>query len=271
MNDIIFVGKHLLTFTVDRHFHKSWELIYCTGGEGELVLEDRVISYRENDLLVIPPKTSHTNRSESGFTNIHMDIVDASFSFDGTVLLRFPAENYVLPAFQAAYYFYSNGGLGQTTILPVYGKLIATMIQASTADVGRSDVVRRITDHILKNYPDPAFDLNAYLESFSFSTEYLKKLFRKEVGITPRQYLTERRLENAAHTLALTGGGQNIAQIARQCGFNDPLYFSKLFKRQYGVSPKFYQPSKLGPPSADSDDTKIIVSDDPDNASSKQL
>ena len=36
MNEIIYAGKHLITFSVSRHAHNSWEFIYCTSGSGLL-------------------------------------------------------------------------------------------------------------------------------------------------------------------------------------------------------------------------------------------
>ena len=59
MNEIIYAGKHLLTYSVSRHAHGSWELIYCTGGEGSLRFEELVLPYRVGDLVVIPPMVSH--------------------------------------------------------------------------------------------------------------------------------------------------------------------------------------------------------------------
>ena len=74
MNRIIYVGKHLLTFSVTTHAHSSWELVYCTSGEGRFCFESVTLPYREGDLIVIPPFISHRNESEQGFTNIHMNM-----------------------------------------------------------------------------------------------------------------------------------------------------------------------------------------------------
>ena len=66
MNEILFVGKHSMTFNVPQHYHTSWELIYCTSGSGEAVFNRRIIPYRERSLLIIPPGISHVNRSQTG-------------------------------------------------------------------------------------------------------------------------------------------------------------------------------------------------------------
>ncbi len=270
MIDILFVGKHAKTYNVARHFHTSWEFIYCTGGTGEMVFNRHVIPYRENSLLVIPPRLPHTNRSQAGFTNIHMNIAtdEVTMPINEPLLLQSEKGSYLENAFDAAFYYYSNGGVGQSLILQLYGQLIVAMLKNMNAAYNQSDVVRCVTDQILRNYPDAGFDLNAFLRTLPFSAEYLTRLFKKEIGMTPRQYLMDRRLENAANSLALMDGSLSISQIARQCGFSDALYFSKVFKQRYGVSPKFYRTSNISSPSTDSDDIKKILNDDSESASS---
>ena len=264
MIEVLYVGKHAKTFSVARHFHTSWELIYCTGGSGEMVFNRAVIPYQAGSLLIIPPRVPHVNRSQNGFTNIHMNIAtdEVSFPLNEPFLLQTEKGSYLENAFDAAFYYYSNGGAGRSVILQLYGQLIVAMTKTMNTDYLHSDVVRCVTDQILRNYPDAGFDLNAYLRSLPFSAEYLTRLFKKEMGMTPRQYLTDRRLENAASSLALLDGSLSVSQIAHQCGFSDALYFSKVFKQRYGVSPKNYRPSNPGPSGMDSDGIKTILNDD---------
>ena len=235
-----------------------------------MVFNRAVIPYQAGSLLIIPPRVPHVNRSQNGFTNIHMNIVtdEVSFPLNEPILLQSEKGSYLENAFDAAFYYYSNGGIGQTVILPLYAQLIVAMLKTMKSDYSHSNVVRCVTDQILRNYPDASFDLNAYLRSLPFSSEYLTRLFKKEMGMTPRQYLVDRRLENAASSLALMDGSLSISEVARQCGFSDALYFSKVFKQRYGVSPKNYRPSKFGRPNTDSDGIKLILNDDSELASS---
>ena len=53
MNNIIFAGKHFLTYNVSRHQHDTWELIYCTGETGKFVFADLELPYSEGDVVVI--------------------------------------------------------------------------------------------------------------------------------------------------------------------------------------------------------------------------
>ena len=100
------------------------------------------------------------------------------------------------------------------------------------------------TDYLL-SYPDENFELDQYLHTLPFNYDYLRKLFKSEVGVTPHQFLSDTRLQAAAERLSFTEGRQvNISEIAHLCGFREPLYFSKIFRKKYGMSPSQYQRSQ---------------------------
>ncbi|MCR4950074.1 MAG: AraC family transcriptional regulator [Solobacterium sp.] len=259
MNDVVYVGKHLLTYSVTKHLHQTWELVYCTSGSGKFVFSDQVLPYSEGSITIIPPMIPHSNLGDEGFTNIHVTMKDCTLNIDHPVVINCPDNKYVCDAFCALYYYYSINQSVSASLIPIYSQLIITMIE--TLEKGQkkySDIIQQITDSILNNYSDPNYDLNEALETLPFSTEYLKRIFKNEVGVTPKQFLTQKRLENAAKNLAISGDGMNISQIARQSGFSDPLYFSKLFKSRYGVSPKNYR-SDTTYEAADSDSSKVFL------------
>ncbi|MBT1160777.1 AraC family transcriptional regulator [Bifidobacterium sp. SO1] len=64
-------------------------------------------------------------------------------------------------------------------------------------------------------------------------------LFKRYVGHTPNEYLTERRVEEAKRLLAGTDG--SVTEIAKACGFSSPSYFISVFRRRLGATPKEYR------------------------------
>jgi AraC family transcriptional regulator len=98
--------------------------------------------------------------------------------------------------------------------------------------------IRRVTDYIRANL---AADLSigelagqAGLSSFHFA-----RVFRREAGETPHQFVTRLRLEEAARQLRATD--QTVLQIAIAVGFESASHFSVQFKRGYGVTPLAYR------------------------------
>ena len=94
----------------------------------------------------------------------------------------------------------------------------------------------------MANYLDSGYELDAYMRSLPFSYDYLRKLFQKEMGVTPHRYLVDKRLKMAAELLVTddSAGTRTIMDIAYLCGFHDPLYFSKMFRKKYGIAPRNY-------------------------------
>lgn len=247
MDKIIYAGKHPLTTSVTRHSHTNWELIFCTSGSGQLVFDDVTLTYAENDVAIIPPFLPHSNLSTEGFTNVHIHLSDTLFSNTEPLLVHADPNGFLLDAFNAAFYYFSGTSSDRSSLLPIYGHLISTFLRTRQPTDLRSEVVHDIETNILQNFSDPNYDLTAYLHSLPFSSEYLKKLFKQETGITPQQYLRDRRLENAAGILITYFGKGNISEAAHLSGFNDPLYFSRLFKKRYGVAPRNYKPDSAAP------------------------
>lgn len=261
MNDITYVGKHTVIYTVSRHAHESWEFIYCTQGSGALAFDDRIIEYREGDVVVIPPMVPHSNASKDGFQNIHINMINPSLSFTAPLIISDDSNHFLLDAFTAVFFHYYSDRKEAAALLSVYGDLISCYLAAYQTGTALTPIVAQIENNIITNYADSTYELDAYLHSLPFSYDYLRKLFQKELGVTPHRYLVDKRLKMAAELLVsdANAGARTIADIAPLCGFHDPLYFSKMFKKKYGTAPRYYLQSRQGSmiPEHDSDRMKV--------------
>jgi len=70
---------------------------------------------------------------------------------------------------------------------------------------------------------------------FALAPEYVNALFKSEIGIFPTQYIHRERVMRA-HRL-LVDEGLSVKEAAAEVGFNDPFYFSRVFKKVMGISP----------------------------------
>ncbi len=99
-------------------------------------------------------------------------------------------------------------------------------------------------------FPKPFLELNRYIEekmhlpiqisdmarTVHLSTSHFCTAFKKHYGTTPMRYLTEQRLSRAL--ILLEDQSMTIKEIACKVGYDDPLYFSRLFRKYSGKSPK---------------------------------
>ena len=95
-----------------------------------------------------------------------------------------------------------------------------------------------IKNEIEKNYQN--FDISIVADKLLYNKEYLSRIFKKEVGITISNYLTDIRLEQARRILEKPGE-YKIYEACRMVGYEDQIYFTKLFKKKYNITPKEYQ------------------------------
>lgn len=89
-----------------------------------------------------------------------------------------------------------------------------------------------------KNYSSN-ISIEDYAASRGMSVSWFIRSFRQYVHTTPMQYLVERRMANAQMLLETTS--YNIAEISTLVGYDNPLYFSRIFKKQKGMSPTEYR------------------------------
>ena len=73
----------------------------------------------------------------------------------------------------------------------------------------------------------------------AISLRQLQRIFKEELETSPHQFITMIKMEKAAELLR--SGNHHVAEVAYATGFNDPAYFSKVFKKYFGVSPKQIQ------------------------------
>ncbi len=118
------------------------------------------------------------------------------------------------------------------------------IIQAfDLAQVKHSDVVFKVTNYIKRNCNEK-LSLDALAREVYLSKSYLSSMFKEETGISLTEYITKVRIEKSKRLL--TENSISISAIAMQCGFKDQSYFTKVFKKETGTSPKKYRNNYFG-------------------------
>ena len=104
-------------------------------------------------------------------------------------------------------------------------------------DKKNSQYVERAINYIRVKYMNP-ISIDDIAKQLNISRNYLSNLFKQETGISPKNYLTKIRLENAVFLMTKLNERPTVAAPA--VGYPDFYHFSKIFKQHYGLSPREY-------------------------------
>ena len=100
--------------------------------------------------------------------------------------------------------------------------------------------VEKALQYIQYNY-SRAINVGDIAESVGISRSHLYRLFMEELNISPNEYLTRFRIDQACDLLEQ---GLSVSEAAYSSGFSDQLYFSRVFKKRENVPPSKYAPHK---------------------------
>ncbi len=104
-----------------------------------------------------------------------------------------------------------------------------------------SDIMGKAKDFITNHFRNPNLSLNSVASYVNMSPNHFCSVFSQEAGETFTEYLTKVRLKKAKELLKTTS--LRAAEIAYGVGYNDPHYFSYIFKKWEGVTPKEFRSS----------------------------
>lgn len=112
----------------------------------------------------------------------------------------------------------------------------------NAADQYSAEVLQSLS-YIQENY-SKKISLASVADHVGLSSGYLCRIFKDETGVSINSYINNLRMTRAGELLA--DKNSYIKEVAISVGFEDQLYFSRLFKRYYGVTPSEYRAGKVG-------------------------
>ena len=122
----------------------------------------------------------------------------------------------------------------------IFATMIENICQSNLPDISESDTrILHTLEYIQENYTDPTLNLTSISKYAGYHFNYFSQLFAKTMGMHFNTYLNLLRVQRACDLI--DKGEKSISEIALKVGFEDPLYFSKVFKKYKLVSPKNYR------------------------------
>ena len=241
--NVNYVGVSASISSSPEHEHENFELILNLKGSGIMTIENTDYQFAPGTVFLCPPNKKHIKQSDSGFKDIYLRFDEPSLASESVITFN-DSENKTIKAliYQALLYFNKKDS-GYQEILNSIATLILNIITYEQNGKKNSLLVESIKNKIIENYYNPELNLDKIYQHISYNPDYIRRCFKKEMKMTPVQYLSKVRINNAIKLMeqaVLSNNKISISDIALLCGFNDALYFSKIFKKHTGLSPTEY-------------------------------
>ena len=234
-----------------KHSHYFTELFYVRDGSGEFVVENVSFSIKKDDLIIVNPNILHTEVSLGSppLEYITLGVYGLSFSFsdnrDYMVFNCREQKNDLLFYFNSMLFELERKERGYQEICKDMLDILTIRLQRLTNSPFEIMVSQRPNRECakIKRYIDSNYQDNITLDSLAamahLNKYYFVHTFTKCYGLSPINYLNERRIEVSKALLASTD--HCIAEIAQLSGFSSQSYFAQSFKNSSGMTAGAYR------------------------------
>ena len=222
-------------------------------GSGRIVLNNRLFTLRPNSLAILFPGTPHDYGNAPGcktwrfqWTHVRapavwepfLDLAETENGLALVDLAQLPQPEFrrVKALFNEMVIRANEGSaLGRAFALNLLENAILRLYSALHGSSGADAAFReRVGQHIRSNLTDD-MSINALAAVFGLSPSHFAHRFSSAFGVSPQVYVESCRLEYAKRLLETKD--VTIKEAALNTGFSDPLYFTKCFRRAFGVTP----------------------------------
>jgi len=243
-------GFHKKVPEVPLHVHDGLEFIYVTHGRCSLVIENSLtLEAGTDDLLILPAGRPHRQRADEETRSIYVSCRISPALLDDTPRVIPLAEEPEIKRWLTEI-CEMNGRLHAQAAAPISGLLYALVCRLHDIEAQRKDrddlhpSLRRALD-LLEGDLTTHWTLPALARETGVSSSYLSALFKKRFGVGPLGYFQERRLRRAEQLLR--DPYLSIKEAGYLCGYDDPNYFTRQFRKRFERSPSEYRKNPPSP------------------------
>lgn len=220
------------------HYIQRYVLHYVTTGSGRYLMNGTESPVNSGDIFVSRAgyATSYVADETDPFTYIWV-----SFECTDTFAALLTEDVFSAPWAHSIFQRIISANQTEAAELSICAQLFEFFAQLSAIQSSRTahkeDYVSRAINYIQINFAEP-IQLSEIAAALGLSRNYFCRLFKKQVGLSPQEYLVTYRLETAAKLLTEQGLSQKEA--ATRVGYPDVYTFSRMFKRKFGIPPGEY-------------------------------
>ena len=243
-------GVHLESSwkTVRRHGRRDWHLLYVESGEMAAVVDGKQYEVHSGGMILYPPGQRQEYWQNGGVCYwVHFagkcteEVLALAGLNEKHVVLEGKNEPAIAKLFEKMIF-------EEAQHLPCRELTLGSQLAALIAALGRQqddsalvctdERMRSVIIHMNKHFTEEV-DIQVYADLVGLSRGRFAHVFRDVIGCAPYSYVLDLRFAKAKELLKHSA--LPISRISEQIGMTDPLYFSRAFKRKYGMSPEMYR------------------------------
>lgn len=213
-----------------------WGILLCAKGKLTLFHKEREIICDPFHLLVLPKSVGyHIYGNKSGLAAlIEFESIDDVEKDEVYVFHITDPKQYMKDYEQIKTLSVSSKNRNQ-----VMSILYCMFNRLNNESDEEENVLTPAIKYMEQHYMDISLNISVLAKEAHISVSHFHKLFRKCCNITPGEYLLNLRLQKAQ--IMLLNSNLSVTEIAESCGFTNLYHFSRVFKKNKGISPSQYR------------------------------
>jgi len=224
-----------------------YKIYFICSGKGNLHMANKILSLKQGDVFFTFPAVPRRIEALEDLSYMYISFLGsrANMIMDN---LKISSRNFHFGGCQEIFDFWKNGLtsnpettdlIAESILLYSFHYLCNKIIQIGSKKDLKENIALVIKKYIDDNFPQPKLSLEVISNELSYSPKYISSVFKRSFNVGIAEYLNIIRIQNAC--ALLQQGFTSISEVSNQCGYADSQYFSKVFKKRIGVSPKVYR------------------------------
>lgn len=225
--------------------------LYCLKGEGWITINNKTIKLTPNTAFIIPKNTPHKYGSSLKdpwsiywihFSGNYADVFYERFSKEKENNIPIPFDENKIVLLKDIITVLENE-LNEEKTEFIHFRLSSFLSSVCYSNLLENTIADKISQSIsyMKNNLNQLITIEKLAHEACYSVSRYSELFKQKTGYSPIMYFIRLKIQKACEYLYFTN--MSIKEICKEVGFEDPYYFSRMFKKQIGISPMQYKKS----------------------------
>ena len=218
---------------------KTHGFIFKMTGSTEYDFGDKRLVLNEGEVIYLPEGASYeyTSTPESLYTSINFHSTVESPTPTVYSLSDFYSANFIFENFSDLWKFGSVSDKYKClSVFYDFLSYLARIEHLSSLDKTRHYIIEPAIEYLKSHLFDPNLKTDSLHRLCCISDTYFRKIFKSRFDMSPKEYVVNQRITHAMSIIE-SCDFDSIGEVAELVGYKDALYFSKAFKKIYGISP----------------------------------